>query len=67
MKEIICKRLSLTLRGDWTQPEKLAIIFREEQIPESTPFSCYYNQQDDTTNLIFIISSSAPICGIHTF
>lgn len=55
MKEIITMRIELTLRGDWTHPDKLAIIFKEEQIPEFTPFCCDYNQQDDTTNIIFRI------------
>lgn len=76
MEEIISRRLSLTLRGDWTQHDKLAIVFKEEQIPEDTPFSCYYNPHDDTTNLIFLILADeyqqdrqalARLYGIHTF
>ena len=75
MKEIITKRLSLTLRGDWTQPEKLAIIFKEEQIPERSPFSCWYDSQTDRTQLIIIFggtetaqlrSQIAQIYGEHT-
>lgn len=55
MRELIDKRITLTLRGDWTQREKLAIIFREEQIPAGSPFQCDYNQKTNTTRLRFII------------
>lgn len=73
MKEIIDKRVTLTIRGDWTQREKLAIIFREEQIPASSPFECDYNSKTNTTRLRYIIHGSietnelAKIYGIHTF